>query len=174
MYLIISGSWILNEPAYSSLHEVPSNSLSEAEDYLEYVPKDTITPLSDGNDGNSAASFSADMCLHNQTNDEGPLVDIMAKYLLKVKEENRLTQTTVEKIAKATSELFSVACRRLQRKVDETLKDANMEKLPGIDAAFEEVTAPFEQLDSKWMLPEFTRKKLPYVVCIYMVYCKYE
>lgn len=73
MYLIISGSWILNEPAYSSLHEVPSNSLSEAEDYLEYVPKDAIAPLSDGNDGNSAASFSADMCLHNQTNDEEPL-----------------------------------------------------------------------------------------------------
>lgn len=91
--------------------------------------------------------------------------DIAGKYLLKIKEENRLTQTTIQKVAQATSELFSVACRRLKRKVDEALNDANIEELPGIEDAFEEVIAPFQQLDAKWMLPEFTRDKLPYIVC---------
>lgn len=103
----------------------------------------------------------------NQTNEEAQesLTDIAGKYLLKVKEENRLTQTTTQKIAEATSQLFYVACRRLKQKVEETLKDANVERLPGIEDAFEEIAAPFEQLDAKWMLPEFSRKKLPYVVC---------
>ena len=71
----------------------------------------------------------------------------------------------MQKVAQATSDLFSVACTRLKQKVDEALNKANIEQLPGIDAAFEEVMTPFEQLHAKWMLPEFTRDKLPYVVC---------
>lgn len=100
----------------------------------------------------------------NHTHSEEPLAHIAGKYILKIKEENRLTQSTMQKVAQATSDLFSVACRRLKRKVEEALDDANLEKLPGIDDAFEEVITPFEQLNAKWMLAEFTRDKLPYVV----------
>lgn len=114
---------------------------------------------------NSEVVHSAERLLSNKTNDdEEPLVNITGKYLLKVKEENRLTQTTVQNIAKATSELFLVACRRLKQKIEETLKDENAKRFPEIEAAFEDVTSPFEQLNAKWMFPEFTRDKLPYVV----------
>ena len=55
------------------------------------------------------------------------LTDLTAKYLFKIKEENRLTQSTIQKIAMCTADLFSVACRRLKRKVDQSLEDANIE-----------------------------------------------
>lgn len=71
----------------------------------------------------------------------------------------------MQKVAQATSDLFSVACTRLKRKVDEALNEANIEQLPGFDALFEEVMTPFQQLHAKWMLPEFSPNKLPYVVC---------
>lgn len=139
--------------------------MSEAEDDWGSTSQD---PNSLPSDGNSEATCYLDRPSHTQSNeDNGPLADITGKYLLKVKEENRLTQTTIQNIAKATSELFSVACNRLKRKVKETLKDANVETMPGIKAAFEEVISPFEDLDAKWMFPEFTRDKLPYVVCTY-------
>ena len=84
---------------------------------------------------------------------------------MKIKEENRLTQATIQRVALATSDLFSVACRRLKRKVEETLRHANIDELPGLEAAFEDFTSPSEQLQTKWMLAEFRREKLPYVVC---------
>ncbi|KAL9963157.1 hypothetical protein ACROYT_G032332 [Oculina patagonica] len=151
-----TGSWVLNESVQStSLHEELSNTPREAE-----VPQSDVDSPDAVSDECSEPMYSHNMtCLQtkhvsaNQTNDEAKesLTDIAGKYLLKVKEENRLTQTTTQKIAEATSELFSVACRRLKRKVEETLKDANVEQLPGIEDAFEEIAAPFEQLDAKNM-----------------------
>ena len=160
----ISGNWVVSEPRPedNSLHGISSNDSSEQadDDCWDSVPQDANSPLSDGN----SESTSSEICLPNQTHSEEPLADIAGKYVLKIKEENRLTQSTMKKVAQATSDLFGVACRRLKRKVEEALNDANIEELPGIDAAFEEVVAPFEQLDAKWMLAEFTRDKLPYVV----------
>lgn len=160
----VLGMWFLNETVSSSLLEVPSNSHSsnEVEDYWNSTSQDPNPLLLHEN---SEVVNSAERFLSNKTNDdEEPLVNITGKYLLKVKEENRLTQTTVQNIAKATSELFLVACNRLKQKIEETLKDENAKRFPEIEAAFEDVTSPFEQLNAKWMFPEFTRDKLPYVV----------
>lgn len=96
---------------------------------------------------------------------EEPLTDLTAKYLFKIKEENRLTQSTVQKIAMCTADLFSVACRRLKRKVDQSLEDANIEDLPGLDAVFEEFIYPFEDLQTICMTSQFQRHEfLSYVV----------
>ena len=160
----ISGNWVVSEPwpDDNSLHEdIPSSGSSEAQDpdYWDSIPEDANFPLSDDE------STYSEISPPSQTHSEEPLANIAGKYIQKIKEENRLTQSTMQKVSQATSGLFSVACTRLKQKVDEALNKANIEQLPGIDAAFEEVMTPFEQLHAKWMLPEFTRDKLPYVVC---------
>lgn len=155
--------WFLNETVSSSLLEVPSNchNSNEVEDYWNSTSQDPNPLLLHEN---SVVVHSPERFLNNKTNDDAePLVNITGKYLLKVEEENRLTQTTVQNIAKATSEIFRFACSRLKRKI-EKLKNKNAERFPGIEAAFEDVASAFERLNAKWMFPEFTRGKLPYVV----------
>jgi len=95
---------------------------------------------------------------------EEPLVDIAGKYLFKIKEENGFTQTSIQRVAQATSELFSAACRRLKRRIDETLEDAGIEELPALETTFEDFIFPFEDLKTTWMLTEFQKQSLPYVV----------
>ena len=64
-----------------------------------------------------------------------------------------------------TADLFSVACRRLKRKVDQSLEDANIEDVPGLDAVFEEFIYPFEDLQTICMTSQFQRHEfLSYVV----------
>ncbi|KAK2555253.1 hypothetical protein P5673_023237, partial [Acropora cervicornis] len=95
---------------------------------------------------------------------EKPLTDLTAKYLFKIKEENRLTQSTVQKIAMCTADLFSVSCRRLKRNIDQSLEDANIEDVPGLDAVFEEFIYPFEDLQTICMTTQFQRHEfLSYV-----------
>ncbi|KAK2562634.1 hypothetical protein P5673_014324 [Acropora cervicornis] len=70
----------------------------------------------------------------------------MGKYLFKIKEQNRLTQTFTQRFGEAKSDLFGVACRRLKRRVEETLDDAGIEQVPGLEAAFADFLFPFEDL----------------------------
>lgn len=78
--------------------------------------------------------------------EEETLGDIMGKFLFKIKEQNRLTQTSTQRVAQATSDLFSVACRRLKGRVKETLEDAGVKQVPGLEAAFADFLFPFEDL----------------------------
>lgn len=97
-------------------------------------------------------------------------MDITGKYLFKIKEENRLMQTTIQRVAQGTSDLFSVACRRLKRRVDETIEDADIDEVLRLDATFADFVHPFEDLKTMWMLTEFPNYSLPYVVYVNFVY----
>ena len=126
----------------------------------QYGSQGPHSPVLDTNFGNS----SSDINSQNETHSEEPLIDLTGKYLLKIKEENRLTQTTIKKVALATSELFSVTCRRLKRKVEQILEDANIEEVPGLDAVFDEFISPFEDFQTAWMMSQFQRNEMSYVV----------
>ncbi|XP_031549051.1 uncharacterized protein LOC116286639 [Actinia tenebrosa] len=85
------------------------------------------------------------------------------KYLFKIREENRLPQVSVQKVAQATSELLTVAMKGLKRKVDEILTDHNVGQLHEIDEAFEDCVTPFQHLKTTWMLSQFQDKMDSYV-----------
>ena len=86
--------------------------------------------------------------------EESP-VNIARKYLFKIKEENRLTQTSVQRVAQETSDLLRVACRRLKRRIEETLEDAGIKELPALEATFEDFLFLFKDLKTTWMLTRF-------------------
>lgn len=155
------GRWVVDRTSDGSHVGSPSPSSTEAGDCMDSIPDDLLSILSEDKSGTSSTEMQS---FHNHSQHEEPLTDIAGKYLVKIKEENRLTQTTMERVAQATSDLFQVTLRKLKRKVEETLKDANIDELPGLEDTFEEFNNPFEELQTKWMLREFTREKLPYVV----------
>ena len=118
------------------------------------------TPLLDTNyERNSSLAIN----LLNQTHSDEPLTNLTGRYLLKIKEENRLTQTTTQRVAQATSDLFSATFRRLKRKIEQTLENADIKEVPGLEAVFDEYMFPYEDLQTKWMTGEFQRDKMSYV-----------
>lgn len=74
-------------------------------------------------------------------------------YLVKIKEENRIPQRTVENIAFATSRLFQGALHNLQRSLTETLQNANivLEDITGATECFEELSDCFDGLAKGWL-----------------------
>ena len=118
------------------------------------------TPLLDTNyERNSSLAIN----LLNQTHSDEPLTNLTGRYLLKIKEENRLTQTTTQRVAQATSDLFSATFRRLKRKIEQTLENADIKEVPGLEAVFDESMFPYEDLQTKWITGEFQRDKMSYV-----------
>ena len=84
-------------------------------------------------------------------------------YLVKIKEENRIPQRTVENIAFATSRLFQGALLNLRRNLAQTLRNADvvMEDIPGATDCFEELSDCFDGLEKGWLPSD---AKLPCVV----------
>ena len=101
---------VLQSP-YSPGLDTVNNSLLEID--LQGEPQGPHSPLLDNNfERNSSLAIN----LLNQTHSEEPLTNSTGRYLLKIKEENRLTQTATQRVGQATSDLFSATFRRLQRK----------------------------------------------------------
>ena len=118
------------------------------------------TPLLDTNyERNSSLAIN----LLNQTHSDEPLANLTGRYLLKIKEENRLTQTTTQRVAHSSSDLFSATFRRLKRKIEQTLENADIKGVPGLEAVFDELMFPYEDLQTKWMTGEFQQEKMSYV-----------
>ena len=74
-------------------------------------------------------------------------------YLVKIKEENRIPQRTVENIAFATSWLFQGALHNLQRCLTETLQSANivLEDITEVTECFKELSDCFDGLAKGWL-----------------------
>ena len=84
-------------------------------------------------------------------------------YLVKIKEENRIPQRTVENIAFATSRLFQGALLNLKRKLAQSLQivDVVLEDIPGATDCFDELSDCFDGLEKGWLPSD---EKLPCVV----------
>ena len=149
---------VLQSPRSPGLDTVNNSSL---EIDLQGESQGPHSPLLDTNfERNSSLAIN----LLNQTHSEEPLTNLTGRYLLKIKEENRLTQTTTQRVAQATSDLFSATFRRLKRKIEQTLENADIKEVPGLEAVFDEFIFPYEDLQTKWMTGEFQRDKMSYVV----------
>lgn len=97
------------------------------------------------------------------------LHDLVGTYLIKIKEENRLTSKATQQIARATSQLFHTAVNQLKRRIQDCLSDAdvNMEDNPGISEAFTNVSDPFDGLTTTLLQEEFYKSNDKFVVSIY-------
>ena len=84
-------------------------------------------------------------------------------YLIKIKEDNRIPQRTVENIAFATSRLFQGALLNLRRNLAQTLQNADviLEDIPGATDCFDELSDCFDGLEKGWLPSD---EKLPCVV----------
>ena len=64
--------------------------------------------------------------------------DNLSKFLFKIKEENKLTQTCVRQIATVTKKLFQGAVSRIKRNAEQCLSNGGVvsANIPGFDAVF--------------------------------------
>lgn len=64
--------------------------------------------------------------------------DILSKFLFKIKEENKLTQTCVQQIATVTKKLFQGAVSRIKRNAELCLSNGGVDSanIPDFDAVF--------------------------------------
>lgn len=64
--------------------------------------------------------------------------DNLSKFLFKIKEENKLTQTCVQQIATVTKKLFQGAVSRIKRNAEQCLSKGGVDSanIPGFDAVF--------------------------------------
>ncbi|KAK3731003.1 hypothetical protein QZH41_018751, partial [Actinostola sp. cb2023] len=112
----------------------------------------------------SIVEFDSDLDLDNQ---DDQVQDKAAKFLLKVKEENRLGQTTMQKITGAASKFFRGTLQMLKRKLTDSLENEfNVEStdISGFEEAFEEIDDPFEGLNTAWQQKEYFKNHLSFVV----------
>lgn len=64
--------------------------------------------------------------------------DNLSKFLFKIKEENKLTQTCVQQIATMIKKLFQGAVGRIKRNAEQCLSNGGVDSanIPGFDAVF--------------------------------------
>ena len=64
--------------------------------------------------------------------------DNLSKFLFKIKEENKLTQTCVQQIATVTKKLLQGAVGRIKRNAEQCLSNGGVDSssVPGFDAMF--------------------------------------
>lgn len=64
--------------------------------------------------------------------------DNLSKFLFKIKEENKLTQTCVQQIATVIKKLFQGAVGRIKRNAEQCLSNGGVDSanIPGFDAVF--------------------------------------
>ena len=125
------------------------------------------------NQDDQGVNFEGEIELTNCESENNQLLcsesvqDKAAKFLLKVKEENRLGQTTMQKITGAASKFFRGTLQMLKRKLTDSLENEfNVEStdISGFEEAFEEIDDPFEGLNTAWQQKEYFKNHLSFVV----------
>lgn len=123
--------------------------------------------LSNISENSSRTIEGNDTCDIHRNDNIPSLHDLAARYLFKIKEGNRLTNKATQSIVAATSQLFNKAFEQLERDIAHSLTDVGMdlEDVPGISDAFDNVINPFGGLKSTWRQQEYLKNDPTFVVC---------
>ena len=99
---------------------------------------------------NGANNSDCNQQANNMINEMPSLHDLAVRYLIKVKEGNRLSNKATQNIAAATSQLFDIGFEQLEKRIEQSLSDVglNIEDVPGISDCFDEILDPFDGLMS--------------------------
>ena len=126
-----------------------------------------------------------DLLLHDTIADEDPenaIDDIGAiegpylpKFLFKIKEENKLTQKCLQKIAIATKQLFQGSIQRIKRKAEDCLAEAGIHSgdIPGFQDSFQDEMDEYKDIMTSKVETFHKRDdcNIPFVVSITMICC---
>ena len=100
----------------------------------------------------------------------------LPKFLFKIKEENKLTQKSLQQIAIATKQLVQGSIQRIKRKADSCLLSAgiNSRDVPGFDDAFLDDILDCNNIEAMASNVETYHKKencnIPFVVRLTFIY----
>ena len=89
-----------------------------------------------------------------------------ALFLLKLKEQRRISQVAVDDIVNGCKSLFCHTIVRVQAGV--RAKPAESSTIDGLDSAFEDVSNPFEGLKTSYLQEKYFRDTLGLVVSVYI------
>ena len=89
-----------------------------------------------------------------------------ALYLLKLKEQLRITQVAIDVIVEGSKGLFSATMNRAKASVTATLSEAgvNPNSIAGFSEAFDKVTDPFDKIDTYCLQEKYYRENLHLIV----------
>lgn len=165
---MFSGNWcVVDSDSVDADESSLSSSLiqcaNSAEDDTPSCSYESFPTTENQDGGFSSGSDSDDESEHGPCN---LLQQKIVNYLVKVKEENRMPQRTVQNIAYATSRLFQGALVYLQEDLSECLNADNivLDDIPGATACFEKVSHCLDGLEKGWI---HTDGKLRCVIGIY-------
>lgn len=103
---------------------------------------------------------------------EGPY---LPKFLFKIKEENKLTQKSLQKIAIATKQLFQGSIQRIKRKAEDCLAEAGIDSgdIPGFQDSFQDEMDEYNDIMTSNMETFHKRGDcdIPFVVSISVIFC---
>ena len=92
------------------------------------------------NDDSSVNDDNDDLAIEDRLTENVDEIegDNLSKYLFKIKEENKLTQTCVQQISTVTKKLFQGAVSRIKRNAEKCLSNGGVDSanIPGFDAVF--------------------------------------
>ena len=89
-----------------------------------------------------------------------------ALFLLKLKEQQRISQTAIDTIVRDSGDLFQFTIARLQANVKATIADSgiDVDAISGLDGAFANISDPFSELDTAYLQEKFYKEKLGLIV----------
>lgn len=92
-----------------------------------------------------------------------------ALFLLKLKEQRRMSQVAIDDIVDGCKSLFCQTIFRVQAGVSAKLADSGVDPstIHGLDGVFEDVTNPFEGLETTYLQEKYFRNTLGLVVSVY-------
>ena len=93
-----------------------------------------------------------------------------ALFLLKLKEQRRISQVAVDEIVYGCKSLFCRTIVRVQAGVRAKLAESGVDPstIDGLDSAFEDVSNPFESLETSYLQEKYFRDTLGLVVSVYI------
>ena len=93
-----------------------------------------------------------------------------ALFLLKLKEQRRISQVAVDDIVNGCKSLFCHTIVRVKAGVRAKLAESGVDPstIDGLDSAFEDVSNPFEGLKTSYLQEKYFRDTLGLVVSVYI------
>lgn len=89
-----------------------------------------------------------------------------ALFLLKLKEQQRITQVALDDVVNGSRALFSETINRVQASVEANLAETGFDpdSIPGLRDAFRNVADPFKDLETQFLQQKYFRDKFNLIV----------